>query len=216
MPFRPFMTFLALFVVIFSTSGSLLAYETVFDRLDGTGPSKKRVDVVEWDGNLEIHVYPKGSLKGLGVKLDDREKGKKVMVISYDLKDGKEPLVRRAILGIPFNSKIKAFIDSSESDFDKIGLSNRDLGKPWTNYKLQAPPKKWGPDGSKYDEDSTPEQMTEMRKNDQTEAFSNRRPASAHKTVQKRTQQPYVHPSKRIKKEVKPEHNEGGVQEYEW
>jgi len=152
-PFRTLITFLALVSGVL-TSWSVFAYETVFDRLDGTGPSKKRVDVIEWDGNLEIHVYPKGSLKGLGVKLDDRESGKKVMVISYDLKDSSEPLVRRAILGIPFTSKIKAFIDSSEGEFDKIGLSNQELGKPWKNYKLQAPPKKWGPDGSKFDEDS--------------------------------------------------------------
>ncbi len=217
MPFRPTMTFFTFLTAIFLTASPTFAYETIFDRLDGTGPSKKRVDVVEWDGNLEIHVYPKGSLKGMGVKLDDREKGKKVMVISYDLKDTKEPLVRRAILGIPFNPKIKAFVDSSESDFDKIGLSNRDLGKPWSSYKLQAPPQKWGPDGSKYDEDSTPEQMTEMRRNDRMDSYQSRKPASyVQKSAQKQEQQPYVHPAKRVKKQVKAEHNEGGVQEYEW
>ena len=219
-PFRTLITFLALVSGVL-TSWSVFAYETVFDRLDGTGPSKKRVDVIEWDGNLEIHVYPKGSLKGLGVKLDDRESGKKVMVISYDLKDSSEPLVRRAILGIPFTSKIKAFIDSSEGEFDKIGLSNQELGKPWKNYKLQAPPKKWGPDGSKFDEDSSPEQMTEMRNNDKVDArrfqqgeVSNRRPASVQQ--KQKQQQPYVHPAKRSSKPAKPEHNEGGVQDYEW
>ena len=30
---------------------------------------EKRVDVIEWAGNLEIHVYPAGSLAGLGLKL---------------------------------------------------------------------------------------------------------------------------------------------------
>ena len=220
--FRNLIFIFALFSGIFA-SWSIFAYESVFDRLDGTGPSKKRVDVIEWDGNLEIHVYPKGSLKGLGVKLDDREKGKKVMVISYDLKGASEPLVRRAILGIPFDKNIKAYIDSSEKDFDKIGLSNKDLQKPWNTYKLQAPPKKWGPDGSKYDEDSTSEQMTEMRNNDQQDEyrFTGRRPASVEK---KKPAQPYVHPAKRAEqqrkmiqsKPAKVEHNEGGVEEYEW
>lgn len=45
--------------------------KTEYDRLDGTGPSHKRVDVIEWEGNLEVHVYPAGSLKGLAAKIDD-------------------------------------------------------------------------------------------------------------------------------------------------
>ncbi len=198
------------------TSFSVFAYEEVFDRLDGTGPSKKRVDVVEWNGNLEIHVYPKGSLSGIGAKLDDREKGKKVMVIAYHLKGSKEPLVRRALLGIPFSGNFKAFVDTTEKEFDKIGLSNQELGKPWSPYKLQPPPKQWGPDGSKHDEHSTPEQLTEMRKNDSTDfkrlggESPSRRPASVKKNV-------YVHPAERKFKEPPViEHDDGGVQEYQW
>ena len=45
-----------------------------YDRLDGTGESGKKVNVIEWEGNLEIHVYPKGSVKGLAMKLDDADK----------------------------------------------------------------------------------------------------------------------------------------------
>jgi hypothetical protein len=201
------------------TSISAFSYEAVFDRLDGTGPSKKRVDVVEWNGNLEIHVYPKGSLVGMGAKLDEREKGKKVMVIAYHLKDVADPLVRRALVSIPFSGKFKAYIDSSEKEFDKIGLSTQDLGKPWSTYQLKAPPKQWGPDGSKYDESSTPEQLTEMQKNDSNDAAKfgaetkpSRRPASVMKKEKK-----YVHPAER--KEILPqpvEHDDGGVQEYQW
>jgi hypothetical protein len=199
------------------TSWSVFAYEAVFDRLDGTGPSKKRVDVVEWNGNLEIHVYPKGSLTGIGAKLDEREKGKKVMVIAYHLKGVAEPLVRRALVSIPFHGKFKAFVDSSEKEFDKIGLSTQDLSKPWGPYPLKAPPKQWGPDGSKHDEDSTPEQLTEMRKNDAADfnrmggESPSRRPASVQK------KKVYVHPADRkFEEPAVIEHDDGGVVEYQW
>ncbi len=220
LPFRTLITLTAVLFGVF-TSFSIFAYESVFDRLDGTGPSKKRVDVVEWNGNLEIHVYPKGSLKGIGAKLDDRESGKKVMVIAYHLNGSSEPLVRRAILGVPFTGNFKAFVDTSEKDFDKIGLSNKDLTKPWTPYKMQPPPKQWGPDGSKYDETSTKEQLTEMQKNDASDrqrfgaepSRSMRKPASVKPQV-------YVHPAQRAKKPTAPaapvEHDDGGVQEYQW
>lgn len=218
LPFRTFMIAFALLSGALTTF-SVFAYESIFDRLDGTGPSKKRVDVVEWEGNLEVHVYPKGSTSGLGAKLDERESTKKVMVIGYHFA-GKEPLVRRAILGVPFTNQIKGFVDPSEKDFDKFALSNQDLPKPWIPYKLQAAPKQWGPDGSKYDETSTPEQLTEMRQNDQND--SNRAPASV--SSGKKGKEKYVHPAQRLlnenanraSKPAKPEHNDGGVQEYQW
>lgn len=195
------------------TSVSIYAYESVFDRLDGTGPSKKRVDVIEWDGNLEIHVYPKGSVKGLGAKLDEREKGKKVIVIGYHFNGASEALVRRAILGIPFQNQIKGFVDPTLKEFDKIALSNRDLPKPWVAYPLLPAPKQWGPDGSKYDESSSPEQLTEMKRNDRPSVRS-RAPASI-KAVE--SVKVYVHPSqRRSQSPKKPEHDDGGVQEYQW
>src|SRR5687767_8204018 len=74
--------------------------DPLFDRLDGTGRSGKKVDVIEWEGNLEIHVYPKGSLKSLALKLDKRNKDKTVMVIGYRFNnDPGKQLIRRAILG---------------------------------------------------------------------------------------------------------------------
>lgn len=227
----PFRTLIVAFALLSGvlTSFSVFAYEAVFDRLDGTGPSKKRVDVIEWDGNLEIHVYPTGSLKGLGAKLDERDNSKKVMVISYQFNNGSEPIFRRAILGVPFNAKIKGFKDPTEKDFDKLALSNQDLPKPWVPYQLQPAPKQWGPDGSKYDEDSTPQQLSEMRKNDgmdrarfnKTEGQGGRRPASVGDSAPTGEKKRYVPPHERVNKPVsapaKPaEHNDGGVQEYQW
>ena len=158
----PFRTLMFIFALITGmiTSFSVFAQDEskpeTYDRLDGTGQSKKRVDVVEWEGNLEVHVYPKASTKGLSAKLDDRTEGKKVMVIGYRFEGMKTPLVRRAILGVPFNAKLKAFIDSSEKEFDKLAISNHDLPSPWTRYKLDLPPKQWYPDGDpRNNEDDT-------------------------------------------------------------
>ena len=130
-----------------ATSVSVFAEEEVFDRLDGKGPSGKRVDVIEWEGNLEVHVYPKGSLKGLSAKLDDRVEGKKVMVIGYRLGAKTRPLIRRAILGVPFQPALQAFSDSSEKEFDKLALSNHLLTGKWKPYTLDPAPAQWYPDG---------------------------------------------------------------------
>ena len=217
LPFRALIIAFALLSGVL-TSFSVFAYESTFDRLDGTGPSKKRVDVVEWDGNLEIHVYPKSSTAGLGAKVDDREAGKKVMVIGYQFTGSKEPIVRRAILGIPFTNQLKGYIDPSEKEFDKLALSNQELPKPWVPYKLQPAPKQWGPDGSKYDETSTEEQLTDMKNNDQQDYNRNRAPASV--TTPKKGK--YIHPTQRLEnanpnnKPAPAEHNDGGVQEYSW
>ncbi len=149
-PFRLLLTLTAVLSGVL-TSFSVFS-EEVFDRLDGTGPSGKKVDVVEWEGNLEVHVYPKGSLKGLSVKLDDRQKGKKVMVIGYRFGAKERPLIRRAILGVPFDAKIQAFIEAGAKGYDKIGLSNRPLPAPWKPYRLDAAPSQWYPDGDERNE----------------------------------------------------------------
>jgi hypothetical protein len=100
-----------------------------FDRLDGTGTSGKKVNVIEWEGNLEIHVYPGGSLKGLSLKLDKKNKNKPVMVIGYRFGGGNKPeLIRRAILGVEFHEGFKAYRDtSSGSEYDKVIISNNGL-----------------------------------------------------------------------------------------
>ena len=148
-------------IVLALLSGAVASYtvfaDEVFDRLDGTGPSHKRVDVIEWDGNLEVHVYPKGSAKGLSAKLDDRDQGKSVMVLGYRFSAAQKPLVRRAILGVPFTKNVKGFIDTTEKVFDKFAISNQDLSGSWKPYKLDPSPKQWYPDGDeRNDVDSAP------------------------------------------------------------
>ena len=179
LPFRVVMIILALLTGV-ATSYSVFA-EEVYDVLDGTGPSHKKVDVVEWDGNLEVHVYPKGSAAGLGVKLDDRTQGKKVMVIGYRLKGQKNILVRRAILGVPFDPKLKGFVDPTEKDFDKLAISNQTLPAPWKPYKFDPAPKQWYQDGDeRNDEDpAMPAPATVLGEIQQGD--SNRAPASVKK-----------------------------------
>ena len=118
-----------------------------YDRLDGHGRSGKRVNVIEWEGNLEIHVYPAGSLIGLGLKLDKKNKDKNVMVISYRFDNGDHPLIRRAILGISMNEGFKAFRDPSADGYDKIIISNQGLSNQVAVYKLDPPPTQLYPDG---------------------------------------------------------------------
>ncbi len=146
----PFRTMIFAFAIITGviTSYSVFADEPKYDRLDGRGASGTKVDVIEWEGNLEIHTYPRGSMKALGAKVDDRVEGKKVMVIAYEFKGQTHPLVRRAILGVPFDAKnLKAYIDPTEKEFDKLALTNQTLTKPWVRYKLAPAPKQWFPDG---------------------------------------------------------------------
>ncbi len=119
-----------------------------YDRLDGKGASGKKVDVIEWEGNLEIHVYPGGSLKGLGLKLDKANKAKSVMVISYRF-DGKTagPLIRRVILGIDLREGFHAYKDTSVDEYDKIIISNNVLSEQVAEYKLDPEPSQLYPDG---------------------------------------------------------------------
>lgn len=120
---------------------------TDFDRLDGTGESRKKVDVIEWEGNLEVHVYPKGSLKGLALKLDNRD-DKSVLVIGYRFDNQpKKQLIRRAILGIDLKPGFRAFRDPSAIDYDKIVISNNGLSNQVAHYKLDPEPKQLYPDG---------------------------------------------------------------------
>jgi hypothetical protein len=119
-----------------------------YDRLDGKGPSGKKVDVVEWEGNLELHVYPKGSLVGLGLKIDEETKGKKVMVISYRFNNAPNaPLIRRALISIPFAARFQAFKDPTADDYDKIIISNNGLSGQLLTFRLDPPPTQLYPDG---------------------------------------------------------------------
>jgi hypothetical protein len=119
-----------------------------YDRLDGAGKSGKKVDVIEWEDNLEIHVYPKGSTAGLGMKLDDTNKNKPVMVIAYRfVENPKTVLTRRAILGIPMVSNFKVYKDPMENDFDKFIISNNGLSGQVVSYRLDPTPTQLYPEG---------------------------------------------------------------------
>jgi hypothetical protein len=132
-------------------SSSLAASEDPdpdYDRLDGTGASGKKVNVIEWEGNLEVHVYPAGSLKGLALQLDKKNKNKPVMVIGYrfDSQPDKQ-LIRRAILGIDLREGFKAYRDPSAGDYDKIVITNNGLGSPLALFKLEPAPTQLYPEG---------------------------------------------------------------------
>lgn len=119
-----------------------------YDRLDGTGSSGKTVNVIEWEGNLEIHVSPPGSLVGLALKLDQRNKNKPVMVIGYRFDSNpKQQLVRRAVLGIPLHPGFKVYRDPSADDYDKIVISNNGLSSQMVAFTLDPPPSRLYPDG---------------------------------------------------------------------
>lgn len=118
-----------------------------FDRLDGHGPTAKKVDVIEWEGNLEIHVYPKGALKSLGMKIDKESKttANKVMVIEYGFNGVPYTLIRRAVLSISLPETFKAFRDETAENYDKIIVSGHTLADVKI-YALASPPTQLYPD----------------------------------------------------------------------
>ncbi len=132
-----------------SAQGQGAGADDDYDRLDGVGRSGKTVNVIEWEGNLEIHVYPAGSLTGLALKLDQNPQGRKVMVIGYRFNsDPKQQLIRRAVLGIPFSEGFRAWRDRSARGYDKIVVSNQDLGGAgYLAYGLEKTPTQLYPDG---------------------------------------------------------------------
>jgi hypothetical protein len=125
------------------------AQEEEYDRLDGMGASGKKVNVIEWEGNLEVHVYPAGSLKGLALTIDRKTKDKPVMVIGYRFNDnpGKQ-LIRRAIIdGISLTDNFRTYRDTSAGEYDKIVITNNNLDKVLTAFKLEPKPTQLYPDG---------------------------------------------------------------------
>jgi hypothetical protein len=130
-------------------AGSAQEPDPEFDRLDGKGKSRRRVDVVEWEGNLEIHVYPGGSLRGLALKLDDRDQARKVMVIGYRFDtQPNQQLIRRALLSIPMSAGFQVYRDpSSGEEYDKVIVTQHSLGKPLVTYKTEPEPTQLYPEG---------------------------------------------------------------------
>jgi hypothetical protein len=131
-----------------SEGGQAPSSEDDFDRLDGTGLSGKTVQVIDWEGNMEIHVYPHGSLQSLALKLDKKNKDKPVMVIGYRFKDNPEKqLIRRAIATMPLSESFKVFRDPNETEFDKLIISNNVLAGGLVSFKLEPEPRQLYPDG---------------------------------------------------------------------
>jgi hypothetical protein len=162
LPFRRALMASAL-VLGLATSYSIFAQEKDdFDRFDGTGKSKAKIDVIEWEQNIEIHSDGYGKVLGLGAKLDDRDSNKKVLVIGFRLNGSSGTFVRRATLGIPFTKNIKGFKDPTAKGYEKFAITNHDLGKPWVPYKLDPAPTKWYPDGHPGNEESAPEKPQRM------------------------------------------------------
>lgn len=117
-----------------------------YDALDGRGASTRKVDVIEWENNLEIHVYPKGSLRSLGMKIDRTKKEKPVMVIEYAFTNVPYTLIRRALLSIPMKDGFKTYRDPSAADYDKIIISNNTLIEGVEKFALAPEPSQLYPD----------------------------------------------------------------------
>ncbi len=146
-----------------------------FDRLDGRGATRKKVDVVEWEKNLEIHVYPKGSLTRLGLKIDRESKTTKnaVMVIEYGFQGVPYTMIRRAMLTLPLTEPLLAFRDESAADYDKIVISNLAL-KGMPRFTLAAPPAQLYPDHYQ----ATPSVAEAVPEESETAPAATARPAS--------------------------------------
>lgn len=142
----PLVLVLSLATAVTSVAFSQEEEDDKYDRLDGHGTSGKRVNVIEWEGNLEIHVYPKGSLAGLALKVDRKNKERPVMVIGYRFDNGVK-LIRRAILGIRLSDQFKTYQDLTADDYDKVIISNNGLSGQVVAYQLDAPPTQLYPDG---------------------------------------------------------------------
>jgi len=138
-------------IAFLSSSYSLAGQEDDYDRLDGRGPSGKRVDVIEWAGNLEIHVYPAGSLVGLSLQIDKKNKNKPVMVIGYRFNNNPtNQLIRRNIITVPIADDFKVYKDQSSvpGGYDKVIVTSNALsGKSIASFSLEPAQKQLYPDG---------------------------------------------------------------------
>lgn len=128
-----------------------------FDRMDGHGKSGAKVDVIEWEGHLELHVQPPGALHGLALKLDKRNKDKPVMVIGYRFQSApQQQLVRRAILGISLSDPLYVYRETGTSGYDKFVISGTPLkGNQYVTFKLDPAPKSLYPEGHPLAESKT-------------------------------------------------------------
>ncbi len=119
-----------------------------YDRLDGKGKSGVKVDFIEWEGNVEVHTYPKGSTAGLAMKIDRSKKDKPVMVMGYRFKsDANNQLIRRHILSIPMSDGFKVYRDPEPKEYDKFIATNHALAGNIKLVTLEPGPKENYPEG---------------------------------------------------------------------
>jgi hypothetical protein len=146
-------------------------FQDDYDRLDGRGKSGKKVNVIEWEGNLEIHVYPGGSTQGLALTIDDSNQNKKVMVIGYRFDSNpREQLIRRNVLSIPIRPGFKVYRDPrSGKEYDKFIVTNTPGGAPLVAYQLESPPTQLYPEGH-----------SSLAKQEESKRDSAREPASGY------------------------------------
>lgn len=192
MAYRRWLT-AAVFLAGIITSISIFAQSNAeFDRLDGTGHSKAKVDVIEWENNLEIHDNTIGKVLGMGAKIDDRTADKKVLVIAFRIQGEPKPLIRRAILGINLDKSFKLYKDPTEKSFNKFAFSSDALTAPWVPMKMDPAPTQWYPDGV---EDGTPNKLTNNNSdNSSGNSLEPRNPASSDDAPTKRTVTPSDQP----------------------
>lgn len=125
-----------------------LAQPPEYDRLDGKGPSGKRVDVIEWEQNLEIHAYPVGSIHSLSLKLIENEQKKKIMVIGYRFNhQPQKELIRRAIVSVPLKQGFRAYRATDVDDFDKVIVSMNSLQGDVVAFRFNPQPSAEWPEG---------------------------------------------------------------------
>jgi hypothetical protein len=216
---------LALFVALLPTLALTSEPDPEFDRLDGKGKSRRRVDVIEWEGNLEVHVYPGGALRGLALKLDDRDQARKVMVLGYrfDTQPQKQ-LIRRALLSIPMRPGFRVYRDpSSGEEYDKIIISQHQLGKPLLAYQTEAEPKQLYPEGHPLNPEESEKSRVAARplepmnlgqspggQQESVGAAAMRTPASGTHTPGESA------PPKTILPSQAPEESDGSIRPFQW
>jgi hypothetical protein len=171
--FRGLLGLFAMTAMIAASVSVFAAPKDNFDRLDGFGPSRAKVDVIEWEDNLEVHAEPMGKLLGLGAKIDDRTPGKKILVIGFRMQGEPSVFVRRADLAIPLHSGFKLFKNPSAKGYEKWAFSNQELKAPWVAVKMDKAPGDWYPEGHEGNQGS---RLVDV---DDTAAPESRIPAAA-------------------------------------
>jgi len=140
MTFGKFLRFVSVILLLSFPLTSFSYDPNEYDRLDGKGKSGVRVDVIEWEENLEVHVYPRGSIAGLAMKVD--RAGTPAMVFGYRfVSDPEDQLIRRNILSINLKDGFIAYLDTKETEFDKIVISNSKLAGRYSKFNLDPEPK---------------------------------------------------------------------------